>query len=47
VSESIRPDLEIIPTALAERRGVARLLAHRPPGDRPALPAPSRPTLAP
>jgi glycosyltransferase involved in cell wall biosynthesis len=53
--------VEIVPTALADLRGVARLLVHRPPagdstadagadraiGDRPALPSPRRPMLAP
>jgi len=40
--------VEIVPTALADLRGVARLLVHRPPsGGRPALPAPRRPMLAP
>jgi len=42
----------IVPTALADLRGVMRLLVHRPPagdppGARPALPAPRRPMLAP
>jgi hypothetical protein len=41
-----------VPTALADLRGVMRLLVHRPPagdapGARPALPAPRRPMLAP
>jgi len=40
--------VEIVPTALADLRGVARLLVHLPPsGGRPALPAPRRPMLAP
>ncbi len=39
--------VEIVPTALADLRGVARLLVHRPPSGRPALPAPRRPMLAP
>jgi glycosyltransferase involved in cell wall biosynthesis len=40
--------VEIVPTALADLRGVARLLVHRPPdGQRPALTAPRRPMLAP
>jgi len=40
--------VDILPTALADLRGVARLLVHRPPsGGRPALPAPRRPMLAP
>ncbi len=39
--------VEIVSTALADLRGVARLLVHRPPDERPALPAPRRPMLAP
>jgi glycosyltransferase involved in cell wall biosynthesis len=39
--------VEIVPTALADLRGVARLFVHRPPVDRPAVPSPSRPMLAP
>ena len=44
--------VDIVPTALADLRGVARLLVHRPPagdspGDRAALPSPRRPMLAP
>lgn len=39
--------VEIVPTALADLRGVFRLLVHRPPKDSPALPSPSRPQLAP
>ena len=39
--------VEIVPTALADLRGVARLLVHRPAGSRPALPSPKRPALAP
>ena len=39
--------VETVPTALAEVRGVARLLVHRPPSGRRALPAPRRPMLAP
>jgi glycosyltransferase involved in cell wall biosynthesis len=39
--------VEIVPTALADLRGVARLLLHRPPKDRLALPSPSQPRLAP
>ncbi|HUA03376.1 MAG TPA: glycosyltransferase [Solirubrobacteraceae bacterium] len=38
---------DIVPTALADLSGVARLLVHRPAGRRPALPAPRRPVLAP
>ncbi|HUA72234.1 MAG TPA: dolichyl-phosphate beta-glucosyltransferase [Solirubrobacteraceae bacterium] len=39
--------VEIVPTALDDLRGVARLLVHRPPRPRPALPSPKRPALAP
>ena len=43
--------VEIVPTAVADLRGVARLLLHqRPSGDSPdraALPSPGRPMLAP
>ncbi len=39
--------VEIVSTALADLRGVARLLVHRPPDERPALPTPRRPMLAP
>jgi glycosyltransferase involved in cell wall biosynthesis len=39
--------VEIVRTALADLRGVARLLVHRPPSGRPALPGPRRPMLAP
>jgi len=40
--------VEIVPTALADLRGVARLLVHRPPEEqRPALTAPRQPMLAP
>ncbi len=39
--------VEIVRTALADLRGVARLLVHRPPSGRPALPSPRRPMLAP
>jgi glycosyltransferase involved in cell wall biosynthesis len=39
--------VEIVPTALADLRGVGRLLVHRPRDGRPALPAPRRPMLAP
>jgi glycosyltransferase involved in cell wall biosynthesis len=45
--EDLDSRVEIVPTALADLRGVARLLVHRPPNDPPALPAPSRPMLAP
>jgi glycosyltransferase involved in cell wall biosynthesis len=39
--------VDFLPAALADLRGVARLLAHRPRSGRPALPAPRRPMLAP
>jgi Glycosyl transferase family 2 len=40
--------VEIVPTAVADLRGVARMLVHRPSEEkRLALPAPSRPMLAP
>ena len=40
--------VQIVQTALADLRGVARLLVHRPPdGQRPSLTAPRRPMLAP
>jgi glycosyltransferase involved in cell wall biosynthesis len=39
--------VEIVPTALADLRGVARLLLHRPPRHLPAPASPSRPMLAP
>jgi hypothetical protein len=39
--------VEIVPTALADLRGLARLFVHRPPAARPAVPSPSRPMLAP
>jgi glycosyltransferase involved in cell wall biosynthesis len=45
--EDLDSRVEIVPTALADLRGVARLLVHRAPADRPALPAPRRPQLAP
>ena len=45
--EDLDSRVEIVPTALADLRGVARLLMHRPPKDRPALPSSSRPQLAP
>ncbi|HTX46511.1 MAG TPA: dolichyl-phosphate beta-glucosyltransferase [Solirubrobacteraceae bacterium] len=39
--------VDIVPTALADLRGIARLLVHRPPAERRSLPAPRRPMLAP
>ena len=36
--EDLDSRVEIVPTALADLRGVARLLMHRPPKDRPPLP---------
>jgi glycosyltransferase involved in cell wall biosynthesis len=39
--------VEIVSTALADVRGVARLLVHRPPPPRRPLPATRRPMLAP
>jgi len=45
--EDLDSRVDIVPTALADLQGVARLLVHRPPKDQPALPSPSRPMLAP
>jgi glycosyltransferase involved in cell wall biosynthesis len=46
--EDLDSRVDIVPTALADLRGVARLLVHRPPPEpRPALPSPGRPQLAP
>jgi len=45
--EDLDSRVDIVPTALADLRGVARLLVHRPPTDPRALPSPSRPMLAP
>jgi glycosyltransferase involved in cell wall biosynthesis len=45
--EDLDSRVDIVATALADLRGVARLLVHRPPDGRPALPSPSRPMLAP
>ena len=46
--EDLDSRVDIVSTALADLRGVARLAVHRtPPVPRPALPAPSRPQLAP
>jgi glycosyltransferase involved in cell wall biosynthesis len=39
--------VDVVPTAIADLRGVVRLLMHRPTKPPPALPAPSRPMLAP
>ncbi|HEX4109380.1 MAG TPA: dolichyl-phosphate beta-glucosyltransferase [Solirubrobacteraceae bacterium] len=45
--EDLDSRVDIVSTALADLRGVARLLVHRAPEARPALPAPRRPMLAP
>jgi glycosyltransferase involved in cell wall biosynthesis len=45
--EDLDTRVDIVPTALADLRGVARLLVHRAPTVRPALPSPHRPQLAP
>jgi glycosyltransferase involved in cell wall biosynthesis len=45
--EDLDSRVDIVPTALADLRGVARLLVHRPPKDSAALPSSSRPMLAP
>lgn len=45
--EDLDSRVEIVPTALADLRGVGRLLVHRAPSPRPALPSPHRPQLAP
>jgi glycosyltransferase involved in cell wall biosynthesis len=45
--EDLDSRVDITQTALADLRGVARLLVHRPPRDRPALASPGRPMLAP
>jgi glycosyltransferase involved in cell wall biosynthesis len=46
--EDLDSRVDIISTALADLRGVTRLLVHRPPPDpHPALPSPRRPQLAP
>jgi glycosyltransferase involved in cell wall biosynthesis len=45
--EDLDSRVEIVPTALADLKGVARLLVHRPPTDAPALPSPRQPQLAP
>jgi len=45
--EDLDSRVDIVSTALADLRGVGRLLVHRPPPARPALPSPSRPQLAP
>jgi glycosyltransferase involved in cell wall biosynthesis len=45
--EDLDSRVEIIPTALADLRGVGRLLVHRTPTPRAALPSPRRPQLAP
>ena len=45
--EDLDSRVDIVPTALADLRGVARLLVHRPSDAPPALPSPARPMLAP
>jgi glycosyltransferase involved in cell wall biosynthesis len=45
--EDLDSRVDIVSTALADLRGVGRLLVHREPPARPALPSPSRPQLAP
>ena len=46
--EDLDSRVDIASTALADLRGVARLLVHRPPTEpRPTLPSPARPQLAP
>jgi glycosyltransferase involved in cell wall biosynthesis len=45
--EDLDSRVDIVPTALADLRGVARLVFHRAPEQRHALPAPRRPMLAP
>ncbi len=39
--------VQMIPTALADLRGVARLLVHRPSSQTPTLLSPKHPMLAP
>jgi glycosyltransferase involved in cell wall biosynthesis len=45
--EDLDSRVDIVSTALADLRGVGRLLVHREPPARPALPSPRRPQLAP
>jgi glycosyltransferase involved in cell wall biosynthesis len=45
--EDLDSRVDIVPTALADLRGVARLLVRRTANEPPALPAPRRPQLAP
>jgi glycosyltransferase involved in cell wall biosynthesis len=45
--EDLDSRVDIASTALADLRGVGRLLLHREPAVRPALPSPRRPQLAP
>ena len=45
--EDLDSRVDIVSTALADLRGVARLLVHRESAARPALPSPTRPQLAP
>jgi glycosyltransferase involved in cell wall biosynthesis len=45
--EDLDSRVDIVSTALADLRGVGRLLVHREPAVRPVLPSPRRPQLAP
>ncbi|HTU86313.1 MAG TPA: dolichyl-phosphate beta-glucosyltransferase [Solirubrobacteraceae bacterium] len=45
--EDLDSRVDIVATALADLRGVGRLLVHREPAARPVLPSPRRPQLAP
>ncbi len=45
--EDLDSRVDIVRTALADLRGVTRLLLRRPPRERPALPSRGRPMLAP
>jgi glycosyltransferase involved in cell wall biosynthesis len=45
--EDLDSRVDIVSTALADLRGVGRLLVHREPAARSALPSPRRPQLAP
>jgi glycosyltransferase involved in cell wall biosynthesis len=44
--EDLDSRVEIVPTALADLRGVARLFTHHTPSPPPALPSPRQPQLA-